>query len=82
MVTDSDAMSLEQRDEVDIERPRSRALEISMQLHAVTYVVINAMLIGIWAAAGAGYFWPIWPLITWAPLLLIHGWLTYGRVRN
>ncbi|MGZ4736761.1 MAG: 2TM domain-containing protein, partial [Acidimicrobiia bacterium] len=26
--------------------------------HVVTYVVVNAMLIGIWAISGAGYFWP------------------------
>ena len=23
------------------------------------------MLIVIWAATGAGYFWPIWPLLGW-----------------
>jgi class 3 adenylate cyclase len=23
------------------------------------------MLIGIWAASGAGYFWPIWPMLGW-----------------
>ncbi len=53
-----------------------------MQLHAVTYVVVNVMLIGIWAMAGAGYFWPFWTLVPWGAALLIQGWLTYGRVRG
>ena len=25
----------------------------------------TSMLIVIWAATGAGYFWPIWPLLGW-----------------
>ena len=25
--------------------------------------LINLTLIGIWAAAGGGYFWPAWPLL-------------------
>jgi len=29
------------------------------------YLVINAMLIVIWAITGAGYFWPIWPILGW-----------------
>jgi hypothetical protein len=29
------------------------------------YLVINAMLIVIWAVTGAGYFWPIWPMLGW-----------------
>ena len=66
----------------DLERVRSRALEVSFQLHAVTYLSINIMLIAIWALTGAHYFWPVWPLITWGPLLLIHGWITYGRVHG
>ena len=26
--------------------------------HVVAYMLINAMLVGIWAISGAGYFWP------------------------
>jgi Domain of unknown function (DUF1707)/2TM domain len=29
------------------------------------YVAVNLMLIVIWAVTGAGYFWPIWPLLGW-----------------
>jgi hypothetical protein len=29
------------------------------------FVAVNLMLIVIWAATGAGYFWPIWPILGW-----------------
>ena len=29
------------------------------------YLAVNLLLIVIWAATGAGYFWPIWPLLGW-----------------
>ena len=63
-------------------RPRRRsALEASVRIHLTIYFLVNLMLIGIWAAAGAGYFWPIWPIPGWgigegchaAPLLAMRG---------
>jgi hypothetical protein len=34
------------------------------------FVLVNLMLIAIWAATGAGYFWPMWPLLGWGLGLL------------
>lgn len=31
----------------------------------VAYVLVMAMLLGIWALTGMGYFWPIWPMLGW-----------------
>ena len=31
----------------------------------VTYLAVSAMLVVIWALTGAGYFWPIWPILGW-----------------
>jgi hypothetical protein len=31
----------------------------------VTYLAVSALLIVIWALTGAGYFWPIWPILGW-----------------
>ena len=31
----------------------------------VPFIAVNLVLIAIWAATGAGYFWPIWPLLGW-----------------
>jgi class 3 adenylate cyclase len=42
-----------------------RALRTSIRIHATIYVLVNLMLIGIWAASGGGYFWPIWPILGW-----------------
>lgn len=47
--------------------------------HLVSYVVINAFLIFIWAVTGAGYFWPMWVLGGWGIGLALHAWATFGR---
>src|SRR3954454_10907646 len=63
-------------------RPRRRsALETSVRIHFTTYLLVNLLLIGIWAASGGGYFWPIWPILGWgigvachaAPLVALRG---------
>lgn len=42
------------------------------------YVVVSLLLIAIWGAAGAGYFWPIWPIaagiFAFAFAALARGW--------
>lgn len=42
--------------------------------HAVTYVVVNAFLIGVWFWTGAGYFWPAWVLGGWGIGLALNAW--------
>jgi len=45
----------------------------------VSYVIVNAALIGIWAITGAGYFWPGWVLFAWGIGLVFHAWNTFGQ---
>ena len=45
--------------------------------HLVSYVVVNAGLIGIWAVTGGGYFWPGWVLFAWGIGLVLHAWTTF-----
>ena len=45
----------------------------------VTYVVINAFLVGIWAVSGAGYFWPGWVLAGWGSGLILKSWDVFYR---
>ena len=47
--------------------------------HFVTYCLFNAMLIGIWAISGAGYFWPAWILLGWGVALVLNVWDVYFR---
>ena len=62
-------------------RRRRSALETSVRIHLTVFLVVNVMLVAIWAAAGGGYFWPIWSILGWgigvgchaAPLLARRG---------
>jgi hypothetical protein len=47
--------------------------------HVVIYVIVNAMLVGIWAVTGAGFFWPIFPLLGWGIGVGANAWDVYGR---
>ena len=59
-----------------------RVEQTLFQAHGATYVIVNVMLIAIWAVVDfGGYFWPIWPMIGWGPAVAIHAWVTYGRPR-
>ena len=53
------------------ERVRKRR---DLATHAVAYVVVNAMLVAIWAFTGHGYFWPAWVLGLWGVGLLLNVW--------
>jgi hypothetical protein len=46
------------------------------------YLVVNALLVGIWAVTGADYFWPIWVIGGWGIGLAFQGWGAYGRRRE
>jgi hypothetical protein len=46
--------------------------------HLLAYVSVNALLVGIWATTGAGFFWPIFPLLGWGIGILFH-WLDVYR---
>ena len=68
--------------QLELRRERLRHFsEVAFQAHAATFFLVNLMLVAIWAAAGGGYFWPIWPVIGWGPAVGLHGWWTYGRGR-
>jgi len=45
--------------------------------HLVTYVVVNAALVGIWALGDQGYFWPGWVLFGWGIGIVFHAWNTF-----
>ena len=34
------------------------------------FVLTSVLLVAIWALTGAGYFWPVWPILGWGAFLL------------
>lgn len=59
------------------ERLRS-GMEQVFQAHASLFVVVNLFLVAIWAAAGMGYFWPVWPILGWGLAVGLHAMATYS----
>ncbi len=50
--------------------------------HVSSYLLVNAMLVAIWAFTGGGYFWPVWPLLGWGIGIAFHGWEAYASPRS
>jgi hypothetical protein len=50
------------------------------KVHALMFVAVNALLVGIWAVTSPGdFFWPIFPLLGWGIGLAANAWDAYGR---
>lgn len=47
--------------------------------HLITYILVNTMLIAIWAVTSRGFFWPIFPMLGWGVGLGVHAFEAYGR---
>ncbi len=64
----------------DYEQARKRVeRKRKFRADVVAYVVINAFLIGVWAATGMGYFWPAWVLAGWGVMLVLDAWNVFYR---
>lgn len=69
---------MEQQDprrEAAIERITDRR---ELRQHVTVYLAVNILLVVIWAATGAGYFWPIWSIGGWGLGLALHAWRVRG----
>lgn len=58
---------------------RTRALKRlkdkrDLTAHLLAYVTVNLLLVGIWAAAGGGFFWPVFPILGWGIGVAFHVW--------
>jgi hypothetical protein len=46
--------------------------------HLSAYLLVNAFLMAIWVITGAGFFWPVFPILGWGIGLFFHGWDTFS----
>jgi uncharacterized ion transporter superfamily protein YfcC len=47
--------------------------------HVFIYLLVNAMLVVIWAVTGSGFFWPIFPILGWGVGVGANAWDVYAR---
>jgi class 3 adenylate cyclase len=47
-------------------------LRKNFKIHLTLYLLVNLFLIGIWAASGGGYFWPVWSILGWGIAVAAH----------
>ena len=47
--------------------------------HLISYIMVNTLLVVVWGVTGAGFFWPLFPLMGWGIGLVFHAWDTFGR---
>jgi hypothetical protein len=63
----------------DSERAAERAhARRDALLLTVTGPLVTAVLVLAWALAGAGYFWPMWPLLGMSIAVLVALWRAFG----
>ena len=84
----SAAPPLRSRDSPDERPPDARTAAIrrikakrDFKTHVVIYVVVNLMLVAIWAFSGAGFFWPVFSILFWGVGLVFNGWSAFYEGR-
>jgi hypothetical protein len=48
-----------------VPRPRSRR-----EAELRRFLATSILLVAIWALTGAGYFWPVWPILGWGVCIM------------
>lgn len=63
-------------DERDLRQRAVKRLEDKRGLmaHVLAYVSVNLLLVAIWFATGASFFWPVLPIFGWGIGLVFHAW--------
>jgi hypothetical protein len=67
-------MNDEERREAAVKRLKDKR---DFRNHVAAYVLVNALLVAIWAFSGGGYFWPIWSIAGWGVGLAFNAWAVY-----
>jgi hypothetical protein len=64
------------------EQRRAHSTRSGFRIHATVYVGVQLLLVSIWALAGAGYPWFLYPLLGWGIGLVAHYAAVRDRFRN
>jgi 2TM domain len=67
-------MNEEERREAAVKRLKDKR---EFRNHVAAYVLVNGLLVAIWALSGGGYFWPIWVIAGWGIGLAFNAWAVY-----
>lgn len=74
MSTDtSESAELRERALVRLKKKRD------FHIHLAIYLVVNAMIVAVWAMTSAGFFWPIFPMVGWGIGVMANAWDAYGE---
>jgi uncharacterized ion transporter superfamily protein YfcC len=67
--------------ETDLRQEAIRSLKRKRDFrsHLIAYVLVNALLVVIWAVTSGGFFWPIFPIVGWGIGVAFNAWDAYGR---
>lgn len=65
---------LEGRREAAVKRLNAKR---AFKNHLAVYLIVNTMLVVIWAVSGQGYFWPVWSIAGWGVGLAFNAWSAY-----
>ncbi len=81
-IENSERSGSSERSEGDTERAEARKRlqnKRDFARHLVTFLVINGLLVIVWATGGRGYFWPGWLIGAWGFGLLMHAWDVFAK---
>jgi hypothetical protein len=65
----------------DLDALHGRWARGGLVAHAMSYLLVSAMLVAIWLlTTPGGYFWPVWPILGWGIGLASHGLASRSRL--
>ena len=60
-----------------VRQARSTTRDLSAGL--LMYLMVNGSLVVIWAVTGAGFLWPVFPIVAWGIGVAAAAWDAYSR---
>ena len=78
MVNDTTIGTFQSEDELRATAVKRLKDKRDFKAHLLAYVMVNLLLVAIWAVTSAGFFWPVFPLFGWGIGLAFHAWDVYS----